>query len=172
MFCSLLGGKNNGISATGLGKAFNFTGVNHANMLIADPDLRERFITQKYSDHFGSIDPMFRAALLGAYCEEGRKWRDAVQGLIWKNYTQIRNFFAEFLPQVVISPLQGGFVIWLDWSAMPEGEPERLLKKAEFILGNGSDYGAENGFFTRMCIAMPCHVISDALNRLRLSITG
>lgn len=171
MFCSLLSGKNNGISATGLGKTFNFTGANHANMLIADSDLRERFIHQKYSDHYGSLEPMHRAALLGAYCEAGMAWKDSVQELIWENYTKVREFFAETLPQVTVSPLQGGYVIWLDWSNLTDSKAEKLMTDAKLILETGSDFGVERGMFTRMNIATPRHVLEGALERLKQAVS-
>lgn len=162
MFTTVLDGKNNGISATGLGKTFNFTGVNHANMIIADSDLRERFTKQKYADHYGSIDPMHRAALLGAYCDEGIAWKDAVHRLIWENYQTVKSFFTERLPQVMISPLQGGYVLWLDWRAVPKAQ--ELMDKAMFVLEEGTDFGAP-GFY-RMSIATPKAVLHDALQRL------
>lgn len=170
MYTALLDGKNNGISATSLGKTFNFTGVNHANMLIADPRLRERFIRQRFSDHYGSLESMHRAALLGAYSKDGRAWKEAVQVLIWENYQTVQTFFKEHLPEVVVSPLQGGYVVWMDWSRMPEGRPQRLMEDARLVLEDGEDFGCEKGKYTRMCIATPKKVLQDALTRLLHSI--
>lgn len=169
MYSLVNGGRNNGISATSLGKTFNFTGVNHANMIIADPELRERFNRQKYSDHYGSLEPMARAAVLGAYCEEGIAWRNAVHGLIEENEREIRRFFERELPETVLSPLQGGYVLWIDWRGLgiPQAEFEQLLgEKALFVLEDGADFCIGENGFTRMSIATPRSVISGALERL------
>ena len=48
-----------GISCTSLGKTFNLTGVNQANLVIPNDELREKYSHQKDIDHFGSIDPFF-----------------------------------------------------------------------------------------------------------------
>ena len=57
-FAAIPAAMGHAISCTGLGKAFNFTGVNHANNLIPDLALREAFTTQRNRDHYGSIDPI------------------------------------------------------------------------------------------------------------------
>jgi bifunctional pyridoxal-dependent enzyme with beta-cystathionase and maltose regulon repressor activities len=52
------------ITCTSLGKAFGLTGVNHANVIIENDDLRSEFFEAAgFADHFGSIDPMLHAAL-------------------------------------------------------------------------------------------------------------
>ena len=40
------------ITCTSLGKCMSLTGVNHANVLIPNPELRERYTRQKYADHY------------------------------------------------------------------------------------------------------------------------
>lgn len=166
MFCTLLGGRNNGISATSLGKTFSFTGVNHANILIADEALRERFTKQKYSDHYGSLEPMHRAAILGAYSDEGLAWKRAVQELLERNYRRVRDFFREKLPEVIVSPLQGGYVLWLDWGALPQGKAQELMARAKLVLEDGENFGCVPNRYSRMCIATPESVLDGALARL------
>lgn len=48
-YASIEEGKRYAITITSLGKAFNFTGVNHAHAIIPDPDLRARYERQKYA---------------------------------------------------------------------------------------------------------------------------
>lgn len=43
------------ITCTSLGKCMSLTGVNHANVLIKNPQLRERYVAQRYADHYGSV---------------------------------------------------------------------------------------------------------------------
>lgn len=169
-YCTVNGGNNNGITATSMGKTFNFTGVNHANMIIPDETLRTKFTAQRFSDHYGSLEPMHRAAVLGGYSEEGAAWKDAVAELIWKNYQLIKEFFAENLPEVIISPLEGGYVIWFDWRGLGLSKEElyQLLNiKVGFVLDDGLDYGIEEEGFARMSIATPTEVIEAALERLK-----
>lgn len=169
MYCTVNGGYNNGISATSLGKTFSFTGVNHANLLIADPALKERFNRQKYSDHYGSLEPMARAALIGAYSPEGIEWKNEVQELIKENESEIRRFFKRYLPEVVISPLEGSYVLWIDWRGLgldPDEFRRIVYEKAMFLLEDGTDFCIDTKGFTRMSIATPKRVVAGALARL------
>ena len=174
MYCTVNEGQNNGISATSLGKTFSFTGVNHANMIIADPELKERFSRQKYSDHYGSLEPVTRAALIGAYSPEGIDWKNAVLKLIRENENAIRQFFKKYIPEAVISPLEGGYVLWIDWSGLGLEEEEFrsiVYEKAMFLLEDGTDFCIDTAGFTRMSIATPGRVVEYALDRL-LNVAG
>lgn len=173
MFTVINKGKNNGVSATSLGKTFSLTGLNHANIIISDPVLRCRFEKQKYSDHYGSLDPVSRAALLGGYSEEGLQWKNEVHDLIWDNYCSVCEFFAENLPEVVISPLNGSYVMWLDWRKLniPFAEIKEIVYgKAMMLLEDGDDFCINEEGFTRMNIATPSSEVSSALERLKTVI--
>ena len=71
------------IVATSLGKTFSLTGVGQANIIIKNEMLREAFVTQRNKDHYGSFDPMMRAAYFGGYTEEGSQWVKAMMAYWW-----------------------------------------------------------------------------------------
>ena len=79
---SMEAGGKYAITVVSLGKAFNFTGVNHADVIISDEELRQRYMRQRNADHFGSIGPFEYASVLGAYCEEGKQWCEEVRDYI------------------------------------------------------------------------------------------
>ena len=169
VYTLLNGGKNNGISATSLGKTFSFTGVNHANMLIADEELRERFIRQRYSDHYGSLDPVYRAAVIGGYTEEGLAWKNEVQALIGRNYRRFADGCRKIFPGFEISPLEGGFITWADFSCLGMTEEELMdffVEKAYFAPEPGSDFSADRPGLVRVSIATPEWVMEEAMQRL------
>lgn len=168
-YSEIKGAGKHAIVATSLGKTFNFTGVNHANMIIADEKLRESFIKQRDADHFGSIDPVLYAALLGAYSEEGANWKDAMVAHVASCSDMIFTFFKTHLPQVKVSALQGGFVIWIDWRALnldAEALKQFLVDEAFLELDQGADYGENGCGFTRMSIAVPKDDLKNSLNLL------
>lgn len=115
-YASLPEGRRYAITVTGLGKAFNFTGVNHAHAIIPDPALRERFIRQKYADHYGSLGPFEYAAVLGAYSPEGKAWFEAVREYIRQNGRFVTEYLAQYIPQARVFPVEGTSVCWIDWS--------------------------------------------------------
>jgi cystathionine beta-lyase len=159
----------NGILCTSLGKAFNFTGVNHANMLIKNPALRERFLAQRHRDHFGSIDPFFYQAVLAGYSSEGLGWVNAMKAYVRENYLLIQSAFAERMPYLKLSPLEGGFVAWIDFRALglaPEPLQAFLEDEAHLYLDPGAEYGPEGEGFCRMNIASPRRYIERAMECL------
>ncbi len=168
-FCQVEGAQEIGITATSLGKAFNFTGVNHANLIIPDPKLRQAFTVQRNADHYGSLDPLIHAAVCGAYTPEGAAWKDAMVAYVRKNIAYIQNAFSEHLPKISISPPEGCFVIWLDWRKYGLAEEELkhfLINKAYLLLIMGSNYGESGRGFTRMNVATPISEIKKSLARL------
>ncbi len=167
-YASISGAAPHAISCTGLGKAFNFTGLNHANNLIPNAKLREAFVEQRNRDHYGSIDPMAYTAVLAAYQSDG-EWNRAVNRLLWKNGELIRAFFASHLPQVRTSPQQGTFTLWIDWRGLGLSDTALfsfLENQALIQTNHGSEYGPEGEGFCRMNIATPSREIEKALARL------
>lgn len=167
-FAAIDAAKEIAISCTGLGKAFNFTGVNHANNLIPGAALREAFTTQRNRDHYGSIDPIAYTSVLAAYNSDG-EWNRAVNQLVLKNGDLIRAFFRQYLPSVRVAPQEGAFTIWIDWRGLGLSDEQlfQLLEDKALIQTNhGSEYGNEGRGFCRMNIATPTVEIEKALQRL------
>lgn len=170
---SLKEGRKYAITVTSLGKAFNTTGVNHANAIIPDPDLRERFDRQKYADHYGSIGPFEYAAVLGAYCSDGRDWFQAVRRYIYENGCYVRRFLETNIPEAYMFPLEGTSVCWIDWSFLGMEKEELsgfFLKEALFEVETGEVYGPGCGTMTRMNLSSPREQIEGAMDRALCAI--
>ncbi len=166
------GAKKHAIAAVSLGKAFGFTGVNHANILIAEESLRERFLDRRTRDHYGSLDPMVYECVLGAYSKAGLEWLNAFNQYVENNIQYIREFFAKHLPKVKIWGGEGGYILWMDWRAYFNTEAELeafLVKKAHICFSMGSDYGRPG--FVRMCVASPLWCIKKAFDDLKCVLT-
>ena len=155
-YLDIKGAKSHAIVATGLGKSFGFTGVNHANIIIADDELRARFTDRRTRDHYGSLDPCVYECVLSAYTKDGKAWVDASNAYVWENMCVLRDYFAKHLPKARVCGGEGAYILWIDWSAyFSSGEElnEFLVKKAHVCLGEGSDY--DSPLFTRVCMATP-----------------
>ena len=128
-----------GITCTGMGKVFSLTGVNHANVLIPNPALREAYIRQRNADHYGSLDPMVHAGLLSAYTEEGAAWVRGLCGHVREMDGLLARALSDRLPGVRITPPEATYVLWADFT--PCGlDRETLLEKLTPLLG---DWGEE-----------------------------
>ncbi len=166
-YLDIKGAKKHAIVATGLGKSFGFTGVNHANILIADDELRARFTDRRTRDHYGSLDPCVYECVLSAYTDEGKAWVDASNAYVWENMCVLRDYFAKHLPKAKVCGGEGAYILWIDWSAYFSSEKELnefLVKKAHVCLGEGSDY--DSPLFTRVCMATPRRCLIKTLESI------
>ena len=166
-------GRPYAITVTSLGKAFNCTGVNHANVIIPDPDLRGRFIQQRNRDHYGSMGPMEYAAVMGAYSADGQQWLEAQRAYLECNAHEIRNFFAANMPQVTLYPIEGSTVCWSDWSCTGLAGEELehwLVEQALVQAENGSVYAPECGAMLRLNFGCSHTVLHAALERMKQAL--
>lgn len=158
-----------GITSTSLGKAFNFTGVNQANLIIPNAKLRERYAVQRDRDHFGSIDPFFYTALRAAYTEEGYRWLSEMNLHTRKNYRLICHVLKEKMPLLSVSPLEAAYVVWIDCRklCMDDRELQIFWENAGILVDPGDEYGPGGSGFVRMNIAVPTPWIEEMLHRLK-----
>lgn len=144
------------ISIISLGKTFSLTGVNHANVLIRNEELRERFRLQRNADHFGSIDPTAYAALLGGYSQEGKEWLEELRQVIRTNDEKINEFFKEYFPAVKAYIPQATYELWVDFEGLGLSGEELfafLEKEAYFSCDPGDEY------YGRPCMARICTAV-------------
>ena len=167
-YASLPTARDNCIVCTSLGKAFNFTGESHANIIIPNADIRERYTAQRNEDHYGSLSPFMYTALLAAYTPEGKAWIHALVNHVDARIPRIRAFLAENLPSVAICRHTAGTLLWLDFRAfgLTEDALHALFDSAGVIMDRGSKYGSQGTLFSRMQIGMPDSELFPALARI------
>ena len=161
------------ISCTSLGKTFSLTCVNHANVIIKNKELRERYRQQRDADHYGSIDPMTYAGLLGVYNEGGIAFKDALIDYVRGNYRLFCDFFAEKLPQVTVGRPAGTYVVWVDYSGLglDSDELNRLLVDEGCLAGDEGEEYYGNAMQYRYSLALPRKELQKILGRLDMAIT-
>lgn len=159
------------ITCTSLGKCMSLTGVNHANVIIPNSSLREKYINQKYSDHYGSIDPMLYAGLCGAYSEDGKEYVEELCGVIKKNVELFTTSLNKILPKAKVIQPEGTYVVWVDYSGMGLSDQELaefLEKKALFFGDPGSEYGANDQYY-RYNLAVPMECLRQSMEYLKIT---
>lgn len=151
------------MTITSLGKTFNFTGVNHANVIIADADLREKWIQQRDADHFGSIDPWVYASIQGAYSPEGEAWVKAMLEYVDVNRKMLMN---RQIPGLTVIRPEGTYVVWAKLAGFDSEEKQMafLRNEAGIIATPGSEYGSDGWF--RMNMATPHRYWQQAVENL------
>ena len=164
---SLADARDNCVICTSLGKAFNFTGTSHANVVIPNETIRKQYITQRDSDHYGSLSPFMRIATLAAYTPQGKEWIDALLSFTAGNERVLCAFLTEHMPKASLCRHGAGTLVWVDFRGEgTEEEMHALFTAAGIEPDLGSKYGEPGRGFMRLQIGMPRHELTGALNRL------
>lgn len=169
-YASLEPGRANAITLTSIGKSFGCTGLNFANAVIPDEALRERFTTQRTRDHFGSVDPFGRVALMAAYTPEGLAWQRGSLDYFRENREILRAGIAEAAPGSVLFPHEGTFVAWVRWAGidmMGDGLGSFFEERALFEVEPGNEYGDGCEAFARVNLAASHEQTRAACGRLK-----
>ena len=154
-------------------KSFNIAGLQTANIICARPDWRRRLDRAININEVCDLNPFGPVALIAAY-NESEDWLDALNLYLWDNYTALRDYFAEHLPQCLVTPLEGTYLVWVDVSALGIPVDElcnRLLTEARVWVNPGTMYGPETGRgYIRINIACPRSRLLEGLDRIRRSL--
>lgn len=155
------------ITCTAASKSFNIAGLQGANIIIKNPDLRQQFQDAQSKRGFHALNTISYEATRLAY-SKGEHWLKEFIALIETNYMVLSAFISEKLPNIIVTPLEGTYLVWLDLRAyqMSYQELEQRMKHAYLFLDEGYVFGSEGEGFERMNIAVPTTVLISALERL------
>ena len=157
-------------------KSFNIAGIQIANIFAADPEVYRR-IDRAINDNECCDVNVFGVTALKAAYGKGSPWLDELRNYLYHNARTVCCFLEDELPGVVVPPLEGTYLMWLDcrW-ALRHGEPlegfsERLAaflrEKHGLTLSTGTIYGASGEGFERLNIACPRTRLLDGLDRFK-----
>ncbi len=158
----------NCVVATAASKSFNLAGFTTSSIFIPNPALRARFqqVSGENGVHYTSY--MGPAATIAAY-SKGAAWLDALLEHLQGNFTFLKAFLAEKLPNVRISPLEGTYLAWLDFRSFGlDSKALETFLQADcgLFLNAGEMFGQAGAGFARMNIACSRPVLQAALARL------
>ncbi|MBP1919047.1 MalY/PatB family protein [Youngiibacter multivorans] len=161
--------KNNCIVCTSPSKTFNLAGMHVSNVIIPNADLRMKYQDELDKTGFFSLNMLgYKACELGY--DKGELWLDELLVTIHNNYFALKDFLAKRLPEVKVYPLEGTYLVWMDFRPLGIDflELERILHmEAMVFFDEGYVFGKREGAgFERMNIACPKQVMMDGLERM------
>lgn len=148
-------------------KAFNIAGLQIANIVAFDNDLRSRIDKAININEVCDVNPFGVAATIAAY-NEGEEWLNQLVDYLHGNYEAMAEFCRRELPEFPITRLEGTYLVWMDCSSLgmsSDALEHALLEDARLWLNAGTMYGAEGEGYMRWNIACPRSVMLDGLNR-------
>ena len=158
----------NAVILTAPSKTFNLAGLQVANVIAKNADLRCKLQAEIDKTGYSQLNTLGLIAAQSAYTH-GAKWLAKLNAYIEGNIHYAKEFITEQLPKVKLVETQGTYLLWLDFSAyeLPQEELDgRIISGAKLWLDDGMMFGEEGKGFQRMNIACPQDTLSEALRRL------
>lgn len=163
--------KDNCIICTSIGKAFNFTGTSHANIIIPSSEIREKYRIQRNNDHYGSLSPFMRTAVLAGYSQQGYDWIRSLLDVSLSNVQLFGSFLEKHMPEARICNHTVSTLVWADFRGLNLAEEQlsNLFTDAAITPDLGSRYGEAGTNFARLQLGIPQKELIPALDRLAKS---
>lgn len=162
------------VTCTSPSKAFNLAGLQIANIISADTNIRMRIEKAINVNEVCDVNPFGIEALMAAY-NDSEEWLDKLNHYLFANYNYLKNYFKEHLPQFPVIRLEGTYLVWIDCSVLKLSSKEivkTLLKRGKIRVNEGSLYGEAGDHFIRINIACPRQTLIDGLNRIRRALSN
>ena len=160
------------VTCTSPSKAFNLAGLQIANIISADTDIRIKIDKAINVNEVCDVNPFGVEALMAAY-NDSEEWLEELKQYLFANYNYLRAYFAECLPEFPVSMLEGTYLVWVDCSVLNQSSDETmktLLEKEKLWVNEGGLYGEAGEGFIRINIACPRQQLIEGLNRLRRAL--
>ena len=154
-------------------KAFNIAGIQIANIFAADPAILAKMDRAINDNECCDVNVFGVAALKAAY-NHGEAWLDELREYLLDNARTVYCYLEDNLPGVVASPLEGTYLMWLDFrGVLPGNVPGISQRLADYLeneagvkLSTGTIYGPVAEGWERLNIACPRRVLLEGLERL------
>lgn len=161
------------VSCISPSKAFNIAGLQIANIVAPDADMRRRIDRAINVNEVCDVNPFGVVATIAAY-NEGEDWLEELLKYLWGNYECLKACCAEHLPQLPICTLEGTYLAWMDCSATgleADVLEERLRDEGKLWLNAGTMYGPGGEHFLRWNLACPRSLLHEGMERFRRFIS-
>lgn len=150
-------------------KAFNTAGLQIANIVCRDAEVRNRIDRAININEVCDVNPFGVIALQAAYSDEGYEWLTQLRKYISANYDLLLERFARELPKCKVMRMEGTYLAWIDCSKLhiPSDEIEEMLMHENKVWVNaGSMYGAEGAAFIRINMACTSELLNEGITRI------
>jgi cystathionine beta-lyase len=163
---------NNSVTCTAPGKTFNLAGIQVANIIARDEDIRRKIDKALNINEVCEINAFAVEAVIAAY-NDGESWLEDLKKYLYENYLYLESFFEQNLPQLKVLPLEATYLVWVDCSALEirsENIAKKLLDKGKVWINEGTIYGNSGEGFIRINIATQRENLIKGLERIKTTL--
>lgn len=157
------------VTCVSASKAFNIAGLQIANIICADAELRAKIDRAINIHETCDVNPFGVLATMAAY-NEGEEWLLAMLDYVYSNYLFMEDYCKKNLPDFPLTKLEGTYLAWMDTRALgmtSKALAAALKKEAKLWINAGTMYGEDGEGFMRWNLACPRATLTEALNRFK-----
>lgn len=150
-------------------KAFNTAGLQIANIVCRDAEVRNRIDRAININEVCDVNPFGVIALQAAYSDKGYEWLTQLRKYISANYDLLLERFARELPKCKVMRMEGTYLAWIDCSELhisSDEIEEMLMHENKVWVNAGSMYGAEGAAFIRINMACTSELLNEGITRI------
>ncbi len=158
------------VTMTAGSKTFNLGGFQNSYIIIPSEKVRAKF--DKYMDYLRvkSGNNLGYIAVEAAY-KGGHSWLEAVKEEIYKNYNYMKDELTKSYEKVIVSPLEGTYLMWFDLGAyIKHDEFENFIVNDCKLAVDFGDWffpvEDKNSTYLRLNLATPFENIKKATNQI------
>lgn len=152
-------------------KTFNLASLWSSHVIIPNPQIMKRY------DEYQQRMKLPGGSLLGqiageAAYREGADWLDGLLATVSANYHMVCDQLVRELPEVVVSPLEGTYLAWIDLSALvPERDLQTVIQdKAKLAVDFGRWFGEAGRGHIRLNLATTPENVQYAIQQLVMAV--
>ncbi len=157
------------VTVTSASKSFNLPGLKAAQIVLSNPEDRERW-------EFDPVVEMGSVGLFGLIANEaayskGGDWLDAVLSTLDSNRRLLAELLADRLPAARYRPPDATFLAWVDLRAYGHADPaEVLLEDGRVALTSCVPFGTDVEGYARLNFGTTSEVLTEVVDRMAAAL--
>ncbi len=160
-FCDII------ITTTSASKTFNLAGLIQAFVIISNEQLRAQYT--KYVSTVSHVPPnIFGLCAAEAAYADGHEWLAGLLDVIRENYNYMAGEFKTHVPKIIVSPLEGTYLAWVDFRAyIPNDEMKSFIQDTCRLAIDFGEWFSESSYgFIRINLATSPEIVKSATQRV------
>lgn len=164
--------RNQLITLSAASKTFNLASLVHGHIIISDEKLRQRYDEYAKKVNHAEENLIGMIATKAGY-QDGEEWLAGLLEVIRDNYNYVKKSFEEQAKEIVVSPLEGTYLLFLDLRSYiePENTKEFIQDKCRLAVDYGEWFGDNFKGFIRLNLATHPKYVEEAVTRIILEIS-
>ncbi|MBU3098054.1 MULTISPECIES: MalY/PatB family protein [Clostridium] len=158
---------DNIITVTAPSKTFNLAGLLNCNIIISNEKIMARYDAYSKTINKTEVNIMGLTAAEAAY-NYGEEWLKSLLEVIKHNYNHVKERLGDKAPKIIITPLEGTYLIWLDLRGYIEPNETKtfIQDKCRLAVDYGEWFGENCKGFIRLNMATNPKYVEKAVDNI------